>query len=147
VGANASGSGHEPEAVLESWHRLLQFHARVIGELDRRLGLEHRISVREFDVLITLANAPGRRLPMKALADSVMLSGGGLTHLVDRLENASLVVRRVRDSDRRSVEAVLTDAGETRLREARATHDAVILGAMDGAFRMVWVDTDETNAR
>ncbi|MGB7589375.1 MAG: hypothetical protein WBM00_11775 [Solirubrobacterales bacterium] len=53
-----------------------------MSEIDVRLDDEHRIGVNEFDVLITLDNAEGRRLRMTDLADAVMLSSGGLTRLV-----------------------------------------------------------------
>jgi DNA-binding MarR family transcriptional regulator len=113
-----------PDARV-AWHRLLQVSSRVVRELDRRLDDEHRIGVREFDVLITLDNADARRLRMTDLAAAVMLTSGGLTRLVGRLEERGLV-RREQDSDGRGFHAVLTDAGRARLAEARVTHDAVI---------------------
>jgi DNA-binding MarR family transcriptional regulator len=109
-----------------AWHRLLQVSRLVLRELDRRLDEEHRIGVNEFDVLITLDNAEDRRLRMTDLADAVMLSSGGLTRLVGRLESRGLV-RRIQDSaDGRGFHATLTDAGSAGLAAARLTHDAVI---------------------
>ena len=52
----------------EAWHRLLQVSSRVLRELDEALDVEDRISVSEFDVLITLDNAPARQLRMTDLA-------------------------------------------------------------------------------
>jgi DNA-binding MarR family transcriptional regulator len=111
-----------------AWHRLLQVSRLVLRELDRRLDDENRISVNEFDVLITLDNAPDRRLRMTELADAVLLLlfSGGLTRLAGRLESRGLVARRQDPSDARSFHATLTPAGAERLAEARATHDAVI---------------------
>ena len=105
---------------------MLQASRLVLEELDRRLDAEHRMSVNEFDVLITLDNAPDRRLRMSELADAVMLSSGGLTRLVGRLEQRGLVERVQDADDGRSFHATLTDAGARRLAEARATHNAVI---------------------
>jgi len=98
----------------------------MLREFDRRLTHDHRIGVREFDVLITLDNADGRRLRMTELANAAMLSSGGLTRLVGRLEERGLVRREPDAVDARGFHAVLTDAGQTRLAEARVTHDAVI---------------------
>jgi DNA-binding MarR family transcriptional regulator len=109
-----------------AWHRLLQVARLVLREIDRRIDGEHRIGVNEFDVLITLDNAPGRQLRMTDLADAVMLSSGGLTRLVGRLEERGLVARRQDPDDARSFRATLTAAGAKRLAEARVTHDAVI---------------------
>jgi DNA-binding MarR family transcriptional regulator len=116
------------EGAQVAWHRLLQVSRLVLRELDRRLDDEHRIGVNEFDVLITLDNAPDRRLRMSDLADAVMLSSGGLTRLVGRLESGGLVERLRDESDARSFHATLTDAGARRLAEARVTHNEVIEG-------------------
>jgi DNA-binding MarR family transcriptional regulator len=111
---------------LTAWHALLQVSSRVVAELDRRLDLERRLSVREFDVLINLDNASGHGLRMTDLAGAVMLSSGGLTRLVGRLEERGFVRREPDPSDGRGFRATLTEAGAARLAEARATHDAVI---------------------
>ena len=111
---------------LAAWHGLLTLYSRVMRDLDRDLLASHRISVREFDVLITLANAPDYRLRMSDLAQRVMLTPSGLTRLVERLERTRLVERQTDPADLRSFRAVLTDLGAQRLDEARATHNAVI---------------------
>ncbi len=115
-----------PPDGREAWHRLLQVARLVLRELDRRLDDEHRMRVTEFDVLITLDNAPGRRLRMTDLADAVMLSSGGLTRLVGRLEQRGFVARIQDETDARAFHATLTADGARRLAEARITHDAVI---------------------
>jgi DNA-binding MarR family transcriptional regulator len=109
-----------------AWGGVLAVHASVVRALDRSLRAEHGLSVSEFDVLITLFNAPGRRLRMIDLANAVMLSAAGLTHLVNRLALAGLVERNVDPGDRRSFLIRLTDAGLDRLDAARATHNHVI---------------------
>jgi DNA-binding MarR family transcriptional regulator len=98
----------------------------VLVELDTELRRAHHLAVTDFDVLITLYNAPGRRLGMSALAQSVMLSPAGTTHLVTRLERDGLVRREVDREDRRKWFTVLTDAGDQALRAARHTHNDVL---------------------
>lgn len=110
----------------EAWHRVLRLSRRVLREIDAGLDAEHRIGVNEFDVLITLDNAPDRRLRMTDLAEAVMFSSGGLTRLVGRLESRRLVKRIPDADDARSFYAALTAEGSQRLSEARITHDAVI---------------------
>jgi DNA-binding MarR family transcriptional regulator len=109
-----------------AWYRLLQVSRLVLRELDRRLDEEHRTGVNEFDVLITLDNAADRRLRMTDLAEAVMLSSGGLTRLVGRLESRGLLERVQDSSDLRGFYATLTSAGSEHLARARVTHDAVI---------------------
>lgn len=107
-----------------AWHNLLQMSSRVVREFEVRLDRHHRIGVREFDVLITLG--AHERLRMTDLANAVLLSSGGLTRLVGRLENRGFVRREPDPADARSFLASLTDDGRAALAEARVTHDAVI---------------------
>jgi DNA-binding MarR family transcriptional regulator len=109
-----------------AWHRLLQVSSRVLRQLDERLDLHHRMRVSEFDVLITLDNAEGKSLRMTDLARATMLSSGGLTRLVGRLEDRGLVLRVSDPVDGRASQATLTAAGQASLAGARVTHDEVI---------------------
>lgn len=109
-----------------AWYRMLQLSREMLRELDRRLNDEHRLSVSELDVLITLGNAAGQRLRMSDLAEAVMFSSGGLTRLIGRLEERGLVRRDPDPADARGALAVLTAEGTARLTAARATHDAAI---------------------
>jgi len=114
------------DAEFRAWHGCLEFTNAAMREIDEALNARHGISIKEFDVLITLFNAPDGRLRMSELAQQVVLTPSGVTHLVTRLERGGLVDRRVDDEDRRSFFAVLTAAGRRRLREARPTHNDVI---------------------
>ena len=110
----------------EAWHRLLQVSSGVLRELDHALDHRDRITVTEFDVLITLDNAPAHHLRMTDLAHATMLSSGGMTRLVGRLEDQGLVRRDPDPDDARAFRATLTPAGERKLARARITHDAVL---------------------
>ncbi len=110
----------------QSMNALLLLNRRVLGDLDRDLRQEHGLGVTEFDVLITLHNAPERRLRMSALAERVMLSPAGVTHLVTRLERDKLVRREVDPSDRRKWYTLLTGQGDEVLKAARRTHNAAL---------------------
>jgi DNA-binding MarR family transcriptional regulator len=110
----------------ESWGAVMMLNRLVLQDLDAELRREHQLAVTEFDVLITLYNAPGKRLGMSALAGLVMLSPAGTSHLVTRLERNGLVRREVDPTDRRKWFAVLTDAGDQALQRARRTHNEVL---------------------
>lgn len=109
-----------------SMNALLLLNRRVLSDLDSALRSEHGLAVTEFDVLITLFNAEDGGIGMSALADRVMLSPAGMTHLVTRLERDGLVRREANLSDRRKSNAVLTQAGRRTLQEARRTHNDVL---------------------
>lgn len=82
------------------------------------------MSLIDYDVLVQLSEAPGRRLPMAELARAVVYSRSGLTRLVDSLERRGLVTRERSTSDRRSWYAVLTHDGLTALADAWPVHAA-----------------------
>lgn len=107
---------------LGAWRAFLVAHARLTRRLDDELRTEHALSLAEYDALLQLAEAPGRRLRMSQLADRVLLSRSGITRLVDRLEADGLVVRSSCATDARGSEAILTEAGRARLRAAAITH-------------------------
>jgi len=115
----------EPEE-WESWGALMLLHRSVLQGLDTELRRAHGLAVTEFDVLITLFNAPDKRLRMSDLANRVLLSPAGTTHLVTRLERDGLVRREVDATDRRKWFTVLTDAGDHALLAARRTHNDVL---------------------
>jgi len=114
------------DAEFRAWHGCLVFTNTTTRALDEALTARHGISVKEFDVLITLFNATGGRMRMTELADHVVLTGSGITHLVTRLERDGLVQRTVDENDRRSFFAALTPSGRQRLRDSRPTHNDVI---------------------
>ena len=116
------------ETRLEPWRAFLQAHARVTKRLDEELRAEHDLSLAEYDTLLTIAWAPGRRVRMRNLADSILLSKSGVTRLIDRLVADGLVERDTCLSDARGAEAVLTEAGLARLRAASRTHLRGIAG-------------------
>jgi DNA-binding MarR family transcriptional regulator len=123
---NSRADEYLTEAEFRGWGGCLRFTHTVLRALDAALSAGHGISVKEFDVLITLFNAPAGRLRMTELAEHVVLTPSGVTHLVTRLERDGLVNRIVDDDDRRSFFAALTADGHRRLRESRPTHNEVV---------------------
>src|SRR5881275_2667351 len=113
-------------AALDAWRSYLQSHASILRLLDAELVAEHGLTTRDYEVLLYLAQANDRRLPMSALAESTMLTRSGITRLVDGLVAGALVERLSCPNDARVSYARLTDAGRERLRAASVTHVASI---------------------
>lgn len=124
--APVDGSADKAERLSEdelgAWRGFLRVHSSLIRELDSDLSTLNDLPLRSYEVLLLLENAPERRLRMSDLSRSVLLSPSGVTRLVDRLEREGLVARQRCPEDGRGYNAVLTDAGDARLREARSTH-------------------------
>ena len=114
AGSQAPPAPNELTPVeLAAWRGLLRVHAALVRTLDAELDEAHALPLTHYDVLIYLRSAPGRRLRMAELADSVLLSRSGVTRLVDRLERDGLLVRDTCDSDGRGCFAVLTERGRS----------------------------------
>lgn len=108
----------EQQVVWRDW---LQATARIKNHLDndlRRRGLD----LSQYEILVSLSEAPGRAMRMSALAEAVHQSRSRLTHAVSRMERRGLVVRTHAPRDRRGVVAQLTDEGFSLLREAAPDH-------------------------
>jgi DNA-binding MarR family transcriptional regulator len=104
-------------AVFGRVHRL----ARLAGDEAERVYAGFGIGRPEFDVLATLRRAGSPyELSPGALAGSMMLSSGGTTARLDRLEKAGLVQRAPDPHDRRGVLVRLTARGR-RLVDAAVT--------------------------
>ncbi|HET8767049.1 MAG TPA: MarR family transcriptional regulator [Pedococcus sp.] len=124
-----------PVGVIGRLHRLA---AHLTGELlpvYRRFGLGEG----DFDVLASLRRAgePYELAPGE-LARHTMVTTGGMTKRLDRLEEAGLVTRRAATGDRRGRVVALTDRGRALVDEAIAAHlanERRILEALSPADR------------
>ena len=109
-----------------AWVRFLRAHAALTRELSSRLEALHELTLSDFDVLVQLYFAEGRRMRRIDLARSVLLTASGITRLLDGLESCGLVAKDRCPSDARVTYAVLTDAGVKKIEEARESHLADI---------------------
>lgn len=105
-----------------AWLGFLDFHNRVVRELDDELEREHGLSLSTYSVLATLTKSPEGRLRMSELADNVLISRPGMTRLIERLERDGLVERSRSETDSRQVYAQITERGLERLGDAAKTH-------------------------
>jgi len=107
-----------------AWLRFLRAHAAVTRELSARLETAHGLTLSDYDVLVQLFHADGRRLRRVDLARTVLLTASGITRLLDGLERAGWVRKERCESDARVVYAVLTPGGLEKIEAARASHAA-----------------------
>ncbi|MBM2822262.1 MAG: MarR family transcriptional regulator [Thermoleophilia bacterium] len=94
----------------------------MIDILDAELQQQSGISLRWYDVLVHLEEAPEGHLRMNELAGQIVASKSGLTRVVDGMERAGLVRRERPPADRRVIEVVATPKGFDVLRTARPLH-------------------------
>ncbi|MEU1627558.1 MarR family transcriptional regulator [Streptomyces sp. NPDC020096] len=108
------------DARVLAFGRLLGAANRLEYILGRAIEEECGISHLMFEVLLILGRAGGEGLPMRSIAQEQVLTTGGATRLVDRMEAAGLVSREPAQDDRRMQLVRLTPLGEqTAVRAAR----------------------------
>lgn len=136
-GQATSSNEDEVDRILAQWRRerpdLDPSPIGVFGRLARlaisRQGLltrfmtTYELSPASFDVLANLRRSgpPHRKTPSD-LAASSLLSSGGITFRLDRLENAGLIRRVPSPVDRRVMYAELTVEGLARIDEVVRAH-------------------------
>jgi DNA-binding MarR family transcriptional regulator len=109
----------QPMAPIGRILRLARHLDRELAPVYRPKGLDFGL----FDVLATLRRiGPPYRLTPGELDDWCMVSSGGMTARLQRLEEAGLVARRPDASDGRVVQVELTPAGVEAIDELVVRH-------------------------
>jgi DNA-binding MarR family transcriptional regulator len=105
-------------AAMEVFGRIYRL-ARVMGDRTEKAYARFGISRGEFDVLATLRRAgEPYTLSPRQLSATLMLTTGGMTGRLDKLERAGLLRRSPDPHDRRGLQVTLTEPGLTVVDEA-----------------------------
>ena len=111
---------------LDAWLAFLRSHATITREMSAQLQREHGLTLNDYEVLLHLEQAEGRRLRRVDLAERILLTASGITRLLEGLERAGYVEKDTCASDARVTYARLTEDGRAKLKEASRTHLADI---------------------
>jgi DNA-binding MarR family transcriptional regulator len=109
---------------VEAWVNLLRGQSAAVRVINAQLVADHGLTINDFECLLLLARAEGRRMRRVDLAEQLILTASGVTRLLDGLEKEGWVDRAACASDRRVTYAVLTDDGHRKLKETSKTHVA-----------------------
>lgn len=128
---------HLERHELLAWRGMLEVQATILSELERELHEQTGLTLSEFDVLYQLWRTPNKQSRMVDLARAVLVTAGGVTRIVARLEERGLV-RRLTVAGRQAVTTQLTLDGERELDAAMDVH-------FDGVRRMFLQYLDATD--
>lgn len=120
-------AGPAEAASLALWVVLARA-ARAVQDLATEHAARHGLTLVEFGALEALYHKGP--LLVGDLQHRILVSSGGATYLVDRLQERGLVERQEQPGDRRARRAVLTEKGEALMREIFPEHARVIHRAM-----------------
>jgi DNA-binding MarR family transcriptional regulator len=107
---------------ITTFGRLVEAHALLWHRLDRELQEAMGLSLLWYGVLLHLGRSPGGFRPMGELIGATAFTSGGVTRLVDRMEQSGLVERRPCPGDRRVHYVGLTARGWETLERATQLH-------------------------
>lgn len=119
-GTPQQGSSSTGTSANEAWESLLTAHATLMRRF-AAADIWREVSMREYDVLYTLAKCPGPTRQSE-LERHVLLSQPAISRLVDRLVSRGLVAKTADPADRRGVLLALTDEGRAVQRQVGARH-------------------------
>ena len=131
----------EGMALVSRVLRLAHLYDREMARVSRSFGLKPGW----LDVLSALRRiGPPYRMSASELARWVLLSSGGMTNRLDRIEEAEFVRRRPDPSDRRGVLVELTPRGQKVIDAAIDAHlaldEELVGGALTKAERRTFVE-------
>lgn len=107
------------ERALKLWVVLSRAYDSIVTHLHADVA-RHDLTLMEFGILEVLFHKGP--LFLGEVQRRILVSSGGITYLVDRLEAKGLVTRLACPEDRRARYAALTEAGEELIREIFPEH-------------------------
>ncbi|HXD28551.1 MAG TPA: MarR family transcriptional regulator [Arthrobacter sp.] len=107
--------------TTQAWEALFSAQVTIMRRLQRHPAFK-RLTMREYDVLVTLGKCPNGGIRLGTLNENVLLSQPSLSRMVDRLEAKGYISRCGDPQDQRAVLLSLTDEGRRIQREIGREH-------------------------
>ncbi|TDC92188.1 MarR family transcriptional regulator [Saccharopolyspora aridisoli] len=128
---------------MTAWRAYIVGSALLEHRLNRELQVAHGLSIADYEILVSLSEAPDMQMRMSELANGVAHSKSRMSHQIRRMESEGLVRRQECPQDGRGVLAVLTAEGLAKLREAAPSH---VQGVRDHMIDLLDPDEQKTLA-
>lgn len=107
---------------ITTYGHFVEAFAMLTKKLDDEMEMALNLPLLWYGVLLHLGRSPGGYCPISELVEATALTSGGVTRLVDRIEQAGYVERRPCPNDRRVTYVGLTTSGWDMLERASAVH-------------------------
>jgi len=117
----------------EAWEALFRAQATIAREL-AAADVWDDVAPREYAVLYALSTAPPAGLRMSELLEDVLVTQGGMSRLVARMESAGLIERTGDPDDGRASRIRLTETGARLQRRIGLRHGRHVAQAMTRAL-------------
>lgn len=117
--------------ALRVWLRVLACTNIIEADLRTRLRQGFDCTLPRFDLMAQLDRHP-KGLKMRELSRRLMVTGGNVTGLTDKLVQEGLVERREDPRDRRVYTVMLTPAGKRQFKKMAESHEQWVIELFDG---------------
>lgn len=104
--------------------RIVRMNSLVSRKIDENLAT-FQLNVGEFDLLAVLLREPTHALTPSEIQSLILISSGGLSNRMTRLESRGLIERLPDPRDRRGVIVSLTPSGKSLIETVAPTHLAI----------------------
>lgn len=128
LGPNAAAEriwSPKEEEALRLWIVLARCYSTFAKAVSTKVA-EYGLTTPQFGVLEALHHLGP--LSLGELAEKLLVTGGNVTYVMDRLEEQGLVYRRRSHDDRRVIQARLTDEGRLLISESFPSHAEFVEG-------------------
>jgi MarR family 2-MHQ and catechol resistance regulon transcriptional repressor len=117
--------GEDDDRCLRLWISLARSYSTFARAVACKVT-EYDLTVPQFGIMEALHHLGP--LTLGELADKLLVTGGNITYVMDRLEEQGLVVRERMGTDRRVVRAHLTAEGRKRIESVFPGHRGFVCG-------------------
>jgi DNA-binding MarR family transcriptional regulator len=132
--------GYPSEAVQRAWVQLVRAQQRAVASIEQALRKAKLPPLAWYDALLELERAGGSMRPFE-LERVTLVAQYNLSRLIDRLEKAGYVERRVYANDRRGQVIAITRAGKAIRRRTWSVFGPAIQAAVGARLSPKQIDT------
>lgn len=115
-----------PDVRFKAWYGTLQASLRSLDLIEREVESRTGIPLAWYECLIFLHKGGAERRQMSELAEAILMSRGGATRVIARMEEAGLVRREIPPENRRVTYAVLTAKGRETAERVKPVHEEAV---------------------
>ncbi len=109
-----------------AWRTYVRMSSLLPAQLNRQLLRDSGLTLPEYEVLVKLSEAPGRRLRPFQICEALNWEQSRLSHQLTRMQRRGLVDRQECEADGRGAFVVLTTAGAASIETAAPGHVAAV---------------------
>ncbi len=98
--------------------------SKAIQERIRMEMMKNKLNITEFSVLESLYQRGKQTI--QQIGQSILISSGSMTYVIDKLEKKGLLKRNACPNDRRAIHVTLTDDGEDLMAKMMPEHEELV---------------------